>query len=167
MNTNDILYVLDRTLCCTEAKTWDCVPADYLTPELFVKRKLPTCVIFNTAKSNDPSGGVHWLCIIVTKKNSYFFDSYGKPPEYYGFRLKCRQINNSLQGPSDYCGIYCILFCVHLMSGGSLRSFHAMFSRNRLNNDKKALLVFNKLTLCNCTRKKNNRCINQSCTKRM
>ena len=45
--------------------------------------KYPCGLVANTDPSARP--GVHWVSILMTsRQNAEWFDSYGKPPEFYG-----------------------------------------------------------------------------------
>ena len=79
----------------------------------------PSCFIINTDPRSLP--GEHWLALFYNK-NGYasFFDSYANSPDY--FNLEQYIYNTStgfdynkkrIQGDSEYCGFYCILFLLY------------------------------------------------------
>ena len=51
-----------------------CFPLDKLPP---FPTKFPKSMIVNTHKSNQP--GEHWVALILTKKDCFYFDSFGLP----------------------------------------------------------------------------------------
>ena len=63
---------------------------------------------------NGSQGGTHWTCFIVKDNKSYYFDSFGGPPD--------RILSNQLPKPKIYhnykiqdinsrlCGSYCLYF---------------------------------------------------------
>ena len=61
-------------------------------------------------------GGSHWVAFFREIKSNIleFFDSYGKAPSYYGFRLPSfSKVHNHYQmqsNTSTVCGEYCVLF---------------------------------------------------------
>ena len=76
--------------------------------------KFPACFIVNTHARNKP--GQHWLAFYYDSKGTcYFFDSYGRSPDYYNFKTyiertakKCFFSDNRIQGHSYFCGYYCV-----------------------------------------------------------
>ena len=94
-----------------------------------------------------PNSGKHWVCVIFySSSKSEYFDSLGKPPDFYGRNLqsfidrnsrKCTFILKRLQATSsDTCGLYVIFFvlmrlCFHV----SLQNLYDMFDRNFEQND--------------------------------
>ena len=100
----------------------------------------PASLILNTEPRN--SEGEHWLAIYFDKnKNSYFFDSYGQ--HYNNYNLKSYLEENSkkisynrkqIQGDSNFCGIYCILFILFI-SRKKLKSFFQNFYLSPHKND--------------------------------
>ena len=84
--------------------------------EVTVKYKYLACFIANTHARNKP--GQHWLAFFNDVKGTcYFFDSYGRWPNYYNFRKYiektaklCYYSDNRFQGHSYFCGLYCVSF---------------------------------------------------------
>ena len=109
-------------------------------------KKLPACFILNT--ENRSQAGEHWLAFYYNKHGiAYFFDSYGKSPAFFQLenylnKTSIEWIHNRkrLQGKSQYCGIYCLLFLSYC-SRQQTRNFFALFSDNFDLNDKK--ITFN------------------------
>lgn len=83
-----------------------------------------TCVIVNTDDSSQP--GTHWLALFVNDKRELeFYDSYGKPPEFYNVNTTSYsdvQWNSKMfQSPtSNVCGQYCIYFLLKRCQGHSM-----------------------------------------------
>ena len=85
-------------------------------------RNLISFCIANTDPSTQP--GQHWVAFFRSGMDSplEFFDSYGEPPETYGFPLNISNLTSSGTAPlqfsrhslqaldSNVCGHYCILF---------------------------------------------------------
>ena len=84
--------------------------------ELPTIEKYPSCFILNTQNRNEE--GEHWMAINFDReKNCYFFDSYGMSYKDYDLTSYLKQYSKkisynrrSLQGNSNFCGVYCILF---------------------------------------------------------
>jgi hypothetical protein len=113
---------------------------------IFARDKLPnnppfpSCFIFNTQPSGE--SGQHWLGLFINEKGyANFFDSFGNSESYFGLESYLFKNTNGwtsnqkrIQGSSDLCGIYCLLFLVHC-SRNKLPQFYAQFSRNQFKND--------------------------------
>ena len=92
------------------------------------------CCIVNTQPASQP--GEHWVAFYRAAHAFHieYFDSYGRPPEKYGFRtsissapdphgLKTIYSNFPLQGyGSNVCGHYCLLFIYFRRKLNSLTS---------------------------------------------
>ncbi len=76
----------------------------------------PACFIMNTENRNKP--GQHWLAIHYNEKGQcYFFDSFGNQPKHHNLQKYIEKTSKSwtynkrrVQGFSEYCGFYCLLF---------------------------------------------------------
>lgn len=89
--------------------------------------------------------GIHWLVVYKISKNMiYFFDSLGESPERYSSKIKlflelsAQEYSYSrkrIQGNSDLCGDYCILFAYFISSGLTLLDFLNLFGSNFIAND--------------------------------
>lgn len=123
---------------------------------VFARNELPTsfdsypaCFVFNTQIRTQP--GEHWLAIYIDKnKFARFFDSYGLSPAYYNVEFYLRKISNKwtwnqkqIQGLSQYCGLYCILFLI-MASRHQLSNFYNQFTSNQYKNDKLIQNLINK-----------------------
>lgn len=111
--------------------------------ELPVKPKFPSCFISNTHPRNKP--GEHWLALHYDNKGyATFFDSYGKPPSYYKLENYISKSANGwswnkrrLQGNSDLCGFYSVLFLLYKTRDKILnffKEFYFNFSKNDYKN---------------------------------
>lgn len=94
--------------------------------------------VVNSKPSTHP--GLHWLVIDLTKRKPYFFDSFGRPPKYYGLP-PMQHWDRALQDArNDTCGVWCAYFVVQR---SRRRSPHSMFSifvaRNKQHNDERIL----------------------------
>lgn len=89
--------------------------------------------------------GKHWLVINkVNNGNIEFFDSLGKSPNTYSSHI-LKFLENSassysfsnkrIQGNSDLCGDYCIMFIYLRLTGLSYQDFLKLFSDDLNEND--------------------------------
>jgi hypothetical protein len=87
--------------------------------------------------------GGHWLAFHFNSMGfCTFFDSYAQVPSYYRLRSYIQQASNHwtwneqrIQGSSEYCGYYCILFLL-FKCRGSEKDFFLQFSNNYNQNDR-------------------------------
>lgn len=106
-------------------------------------------VICNT----DTSGGrgKHWVTFYFNVNGPYeFFDSLGKPPNYYGFQhlldrpywMNCDQIQDS---HSNVCGQYCIFYVMNSDAGKTMKNIVQPFNiHDRTMNDDYVVNFVNK-----------------------
>ena len=110
----------------------------------------PSAYIVNNHTSDRP--GEHWIAIVLeNKSNGFFFDSFGKPPEFYGEELKhflncnvskyeCFNIQVQPKS-SSRCGYFVLTFLMlKLCYKYSLNCIVKMFDSNLNVNDR---IVFN------------------------
>lgn len=110
--------------------------------ELPKQPKYPSALIVNTEPRNQP--GEHWLALYYSKSGVCdFFDSYGQPPSFYNLESYIDSTSNiwnwnkrRLQGDSNYCGYYAILFLLYRSRNKTI-SFYQEFYLNFSKNDKK------------------------------
>ena len=120
---------------------------------VFPSNKLPTTIdkypcglVVNTDPSSEP--GTHWVAFYFpSERKGEFFDSYGKPPEYYrnSFRdfldkhsSEWNFNSRTLQSIwSDVCGQYCLFYLCQRSRGHGLSKIVHVFSSNTLSNDSK------------------------------
>ena len=86
---------------------------------------------------------------MASRQNAEWFDSYGKPPEFYGLAFTeflnkhCDQWefnDRKLQSDwSDVCGHYCIFYLSHRARGQSMKKIVQLFGNNTVLNDSKVL----------------------------
>jgi hypothetical protein len=98
-------------------------------------------VIFNLDKHTDD--GSHWVAVFIdtTKKDIYFFDSYGDraPSRIYKFckdvkeqakklgeKYKIKQCTKQHQYNNGECGMYCLYFIINLLTGGDFKTFNTV-----------------------------------------
>lgn len=135
MRTREIQNTLDTLLCRSRARSWFVLPRNYL--KLVHIKRFPCAIIMNT--DDWPGvGGVHWIGLWYdVSKRLTFFDSLGLPPSAYGLILRPYEWNKKvLQGNSDLCGEYSLLFIDLMSKGGSLRQVLKLFSNNKMKNDR-------------------------------
>ena len=78
MNTTQIAYALEQDP--TSKLFCGVFPSDKLPQTI---DKYPCGLVANTDPSTSP--GAHWVSILMTsRQNAEWFDSYGKPFEFYG-----------------------------------------------------------------------------------
>ena len=116
-----------------------CFPLDGLPsfPTSFQKS-----IIINTQPSGHP--GEHWVALVLTETNCYYFDSFGLPtvplnikmylqPHYKEITYLDYRIQDS---SSNYCGAYCVSFVLHVQDNLSYDQFIGHYhSDNLLEND--------------------------------
>ena len=108
MNTLQIKWALERNAFTKKifARVFD---ADEV-PEII--DTFPCGFVANTDPSTEP--GTHWIAFYFpSREKGEFFDSYGNPPEHYGFKFyKIETCNkHKLQSLwSNVCGQYCIFY---------------------------------------------------------
>ena len=106
------------------------------------KLRYPCCFIVNTQKAMEP--GEHWLGVFYSSfREAEFFDSYGKPPEYYNLTSYLRTTSSSIvhnkkqiQSPfSPFCGHYCCFYLISRCKSIPMKKFLDYFSSNTVVND--------------------------------
>ena len=101
----------------------------------------PSCLVFNTQPR--AQRGQHWLALFYDKNgNCDFFDSFAMPASNYALVPYLERTSNSwaenrkrIQGNSQYCGHYVILFLLFRVRANSVKFFQS-FSSNYSHNDK-------------------------------
>ena len=97
----------------------------------------PCGFVANTDPSTKP--GTHWVAFYFPSRDKgEFFDSYGYPPEHYGFKsYKIETWNKyKLQSSwSNVCGQYCIFYLYHKSRGYSMSKIVNMFTDSTSIND--------------------------------
>ena len=101
----------------------------------------PACFVMNTENRNKP--GQHWLAFYYDSKGTcYFFDSYGRSPDYYNFKTyiertakKCFFSDNRIQGHSYFCGYYCVFYLL-FKARNQEKIFFSKLTKNLNKNDK-------------------------------
>ena len=107
--------------------------------ELPLQPPYPSCLVFNTAPRTN--SGQHWLGLYYDKNgNCDFFDSYGMAATNFNMNdyldktsNEWNQNNKRIQGNSQYCGHYVILFLLFRSRNKSklfFKNFHLSFSKN-------------------------------------
>ena len=119
---------------------YGCYPID----EIPTFTSFPAFCIVNNQRSGKPGG--HWLAILITKRNFFYFDSFGlsiletELEKYFRkynrgrvfFSRKCIQHAQSIS-----CGFFCIAFVKNVHSVISYDRFLDKFnSMNLIENDK-------------------------------
>ena len=116
-----------------------CFPLDGLPP---FPTSFPKSMIINTQPSGHP--GEHWVALVLTETNCYYFDSFGLPtaplnihmylqPHYKQIIYLDYRIQDS---SSNYCGAYCVSFVLHVQDNLSYDQFIGHYhSDNLLEND--------------------------------
>jgi hypothetical protein len=101
----------------------------------------PACFVMNTENRNKP--GQHWLALHYDKKGRcYFFDSYGNQPKHHNLQNYIEKTSKSwtynkrrLQGFSEYCGFYCLLFLL-FKTRDQPQQYFKKFTLDYIKNDK-------------------------------
>ena len=127
MYANELTATLGKLLEKTRTKFLGVYAADHppCIRELLIHT--PCCFVSNTDPCN--KGGTHWVAFYIP--NTYtleFFDSYGRPPAYFGLHVPntMKLIHNTRQFQalfSEVCGQYCILFIFERVIGITFPNF--------------------------------------------
>jgi hypothetical protein len=112
----------------------------FASDELPSEPKYPSCFVANTKPRNH--AGEHWVAFYYNPYGTcHFFDSYAQKPSKYKFEKYLQKTAISyvynqkrLQGFSDYCGHYCLLFLL-FQSRNKGKKFFNKFSSNYFKND--------------------------------
>ena len=144
MNTQQLRRILNQDPV-TKMLFLDVFSSDKLPTKI---HKYPTCFIVNVDSSREP--GSHWLAVYLPSAyHAEFFDSYGKPPTYYGgpildFTSRFLYLDyNPMILQTDVtavCGQYCIYYLYSRCRGQPLMKVLSPFVTQDLCNDK---LVYN------------------------
>ena len=109
--------------------------------ELPEKIIYPSALILNTQPSSH--AGEHWLAIYFDKnKKGVFFDSYGKSASSFKLEKFMKKHSKSYKenriklqsNTSSYCGVYAVLFLLHMSKNLVLESFQRKF-KTPMKND--------------------------------
>jgi len=130
MNTEEIVRVLSPAC----GKDFDGVFSADTLPEK------PHLLVVNTDPSNRP--GRHWICMFVEDDYGEYFDSFGQPPtanfeRYLNRHCRSWTFNNKqLQSViSQFCGHYCIFYCIRRSRGVDMRKIVSSFTADTALND--------------------------------
>lgn len=147
MNTTQILTALKNDPV-TANKFCGVFPSDQLPEHI---ETFPCGIVANTDPSGEP--GTHWITFYLSSRHkAEFFDSFGKPPEYYHKSFKhflddydLNFNNRKLQSIwTDVCGQYCMFYLSHRARGHSMSKIVNMFSNNTMSNDSKVFKFVSK-----------------------
>ena len=144
MDENVIEIVLKK-----DKKTRPIFLGAFARDELPKSPRYPSCFILNTDPRSKP--GEHWLAFYYSSNGfCEFFDSYGNPPSYYRLEEYITKTSKGwdynrrrLQGMSDFCGFYAILFLLYRSRNKTIDFFKEFYS----NNFKNDLKIFNTIKM--------------------
>ena len=136
MNTKEISDDLNRDRECSKM-VYGVYPSDKI-PNLW---SLPALIVCNTDTSS--KRGEHWLVLYVdNNRRGEYFDSFGRCPlENFKIILNenCaewiwneRYIQSVI---SNFCGHYCIVYCLYRSRGLDVRKIVRMFTKDTGLND--------------------------------
>ena len=105
----------------------------------------PRAYIINSQESSNTYNG-HWICVYYDGHNFEFFDSFGKPPDYYSrFLTRVLESNDTeyrmntkrLQADSSaVCGHYCLYYCYYRCRGKTMADIlKEAFTKDLYSND--------------------------------
>ena len=122
--------------------TSECFLGVFARDELPIQPAYPSCLVFNTMPRSN--SGEHWLALYYNENGECdFFDSYANSAETYRLTTYLDRTSNSwkgntkrIQGLSQYCGYYVILFLILRVRSRTLKFFQ-YFDGNLAKNDKK------------------------------
>lgn len=113
---------------------------------IFARDRVPRCLprgfyVWNTAKHSEK--GEHWVAVHVSNYHKVeFFDSFGKPPTFYGWNISggVKYNKKSLQSiNSSLCGMYALFYIYFRCYGIEMESILAKFGTNTHENDSHVL----------------------------
>ena len=116
------------------------------------KIKVPASFIINNDVSSKK--GDHWVSLLITKNQAFYFDSFGLPiidKQILRFlsRQKFKKVtysNKCIQSIySDKCGLFCILFIKIVKNKKKFKNFLKMFSDKSLNVNDQLVVDYSKL----------------------
>lgn len=104
------------------------------------KLRYPCCFILNTDPRTKP--GAHWIAFYYTRDRfCYFFDSYGNSPAKFRLKSFIEKTSNKwtfndiqIQGYSEFCGYYCLLYLLYL-SRDNEAGFFKNLTSSQIQND--------------------------------
>ena len=111
--------------------------------------------IFN--EEEDYKKGKHWMAVVLSESEGYFFDSYGRMPPKEVQVLKEAWKYNPKRLQSIYsscCGQWCIDFCNFVSCGNDPTTYHLQWGNSTQYNDS---LIEMKIGECN------DMCVRQTC----
>jgi hypothetical protein len=114
--------------------------AAFARDELPLNFMFPCCFIINTEPRSHAGG--HWLAMHFNLQGfCTFFDSYGQTPAFYRLQSYIQKVSNHwtwnkqrIQGLSQFCGYYCILFLL-FKARDNEKEFFLQFKSNYDHND--------------------------------
>lgn len=108
-------------------------PSDQLPGKI----RFPCSIVANTDPADRP--GEHWVAYYFDKMgNAEYFDSYGFAPfgnleAFFKKHGKNHKYNNlSLQGESDSCGHYCVIYLARRNRGSSIKQIVSSYFGKRI-----------------------------------
>ena len=111
-----------------------CYPHSELPPFPSI---LPKSIIINT----DSGRGEHWVALVLTKKQCFYFDSFGVPIinvnilKYLKRYKKVTYSNQCIQYYlSSSCGLFCIAFVLYVKNKKDYFSFLSIFKDLKCND---------------------------------
>lgn len=130
----------------------ECLNKDPITSKIFLgvfarnelpkKVEYPSCFIFNSKPRHHH--GEHWLSVFYDQEGQgTFFDSYGQSPNKFRMlafmkktsKLKPKYNNRRIQGDSNFCGYYCMLFLLSTARGHGSKFFDYFNNTNYSKNE--------------------------------
>ena len=135
LSSSDIDYILSK---------YDIYSGTYSSDTFKLNQKKNNqAFVINTADSTSP--GAHWIALIKTNSEYFFFDSFGLPIYTESILNILKRGNflnyqyNSIQVQpitSDNCGYYCVAFILSYLNGFSYDKFLNYFFYDVSKNDK-------------------------------
>ena len=128
---------------------------DEITTEILLNRFNPLSdishIVCNLDHRKDP--GSHWILIEInhSKKEIFYFDSYGLPPFFNDLISSLHSTNYSIvwnkfqfqSFSTTVCGQYCIIFCLLRSRNYSIHSITSLVAYdNKLSNDDRDHIVY-------------------------
>jgi hypothetical protein len=120
------------------------------------KVKLTGSGIVAVVQNTKPRGeaGQHWVLWIHSPSGLYFFDSLGRPPEFYkldqpSIEITQRNLQQFQANDSDVCALYTLYIFYNFLRLRKFKSILKDFSVNRKRrNDARVVSFYNRIALC-------------------
>lgn len=114
-----------------------------LAKDEFMRARLSKKGVYICNEEPSTKSGSHWMLIVTKPKETYFIDSFGKTPGYYGLLAKLKRLKNKIfsleyaiqDSLSTLCGEYCLFYAYHICRDFPLDFVNSFFTNDYVRND--------------------------------